>query len=268
MHAKTLKLLISLLILLFSLSLHASDIAKEKRWADQIKDSLLVGKAVWLPAGKKKFFGIYSESMISKTVGAAIVLHGIGAHPDWLEVINPVRSELPTYGWATLSIQMPILANEAKPRDYIPLFKEVPARIDAAIDFLQQKGIYNIVIIAHSMGSAMASYYLAKRPKAKIRGYIGIGMTEHKKNSPLSNVASLRKIKIPVLDLYGSRDLESVRKYARARKQAALKAKNPHYEQIEVKDADHFFTNKENVLIKRIRGWLFRNATGSEIKLK
>ena len=40
---------------------YASDIAKEKRWADQIVDSIIVGDAEWLKAKGQKFLGIYNE---------------------------------------------------------------------------------------------------------------------------------------------------------------------------------------------------------------
>ena len=74
---------------------YASDLEKERRWSEQIVDALLVGEAVQLDAGGTAFLGIYTEA--SEGVGdrAVILLHGIGAHPDWPEIINPLRSELP-----------------------------------------------------------------------------------------------------------------------------------------------------------------------------
>lgn len=88
---------------------HASDTAKEKRWADQVVDSLMVGDAEWLKVGKSKVLSLYTEHTAEKAQGAAIILHGVGVHPNWDQIIRPVRSQLPEYGWSTLSIQMPIL---------------------------------------------------------------------------------------------------------------------------------------------------------------
>ncbi len=259
------KILIILAFILFSLPAFGSDEAKEKRWAEQIVDSLLVGEAVWLPVDKRQFLAIHAESTAAKTQGAAIILHGIGAHPDWPEVINPLRSELPEYGWATLSLQMPILPNDARAADYVPLLDEVSPRIDAAIAYLNKQGIRNIVLIAHSLGTAMASYYLASNPDSPIRAYVGISMIEDTDDTALSNVAYLTRLKLPVLDIYGYRDLDSVTKNAKARRQAAAMAKNKRYRQVVIEDADHFYTGKEGKLIKRIRGWLRKNAAGMEI---
>ncbi len=43
-----------------------------------------------------------------------LLAHGIGIHPNWEQVIQPLRVALSEQGWNTLSIQMPVLANEAK----------------------------------------------------------------------------------------------------------------------------------------------------------
>ena len=43
--------------LLFSTS-YASDMEKEKRWADQVVDSIMVGDAEWLKVGKDKILSI------------------------------------------------------------------------------------------------------------------------------------------------------------------------------------------------------------------
>ena len=49
-------LLLSFLI--FSFSVNASDLEKEKRWADQVADSLLDGEAVMLNDGTSDFMAI------------------------------------------------------------------------------------------------------------------------------------------------------------------------------------------------------------------
>lgn len=166
--------------LLFANPALASDLAKEKRWEAQIVDALIVGEAVKLKAEKTEFLGIFAEHTTEKAMGAAIILHGIGVHPAWPEVIQPLRTTLPDHGWATLSLQMPILPNEAKSEDYAPLFGEVRPRIQAGIDHLKQMGIQNIVIIAHSLGASMASFYLSEKPDPVITAFAGIGMSQHK----------------------------------------------------------------------------------------
>ena len=255
------KLLIILFFYLLTPFLHASDLAKEKRWADQIVDALITGDAEWLPVGGLKVLSIYTPSDTEPASGAAIILHGIGVHPDWPDVIHPLRTRLPEAGWATLSVQMPILPNEANGIDYLPLLPEVLPRIEAAIDFLQARGINNIVIIAHSLGTVMTSYYLNKQPASKVRAFVGISMTEIETDNHMSNVAMLKNIAIPVLDIYGSLDEAHVRDYSQQRQQSAMSANNPAYQQVVIKDANHFYTGKDDKLLEVIQGWISNYAT-------
>jgi pimeloyl-ACP methyl ester carboxylesterase len=234
----------------------ASDTAKEKRWADQIVDGIFDGTPQWLQADGHSFLAIYTPAHGDNPKGAAIILHGIGAHPDWPQVVHPLRTQLPTDDWTTLSLQMPILPNAAGAKDYVPLFKEVAPRIEAGIKFLQTRGTGPIVIVAHSMGSTMATYYLATHPDTPIKAFVGIGMSGNRAKPELDNVVSLGKIKLPVLDLYGSEDLPAVVSSATYRAAAAARAGNTAYKQDKVAGADHFFDGREGKLVETVSQWL------------
>ena len=248
----------------------ASDQAKEKRWQEQIIESLMVGEAVDLTqAGKsEKVLGLFTPSTAKKRQGGAVILHGIGAHPNWPDIIYPLRTELPEHGWTTLSIQMPVLANDADPAKYAPLFEEVAGRINAAISYLKARDIKNIVLIGHSLGSAMGSYYLSITPKSGIRAFVGIGMSLGKADPKMDTPTTLAKIKIPVLDLYGSQDLASVLDSVKRRGNAGRLAGNKYYRQLRIMGADHFFLDMDTVLVKRVHGWLKRYAGGVEITVR
>ena len=243
-----------------SAPLIGSDLAKEKRWADQVVDGIIVGDAVWLEAKSTKFLGIYAENETDNAKGAVILLHGSGVHPNWADIIQPLRSELPSFGWATLSIQMPILANDAKHDDYAPLIKEVPERIEAAINYLDSQSYKNIIIISHSLGSTMANSYLAKNTK-RVHAYVAIGMDAYDDGPvELNNAKYLANMNLPLLDMYGSQDLDGVLNSVKQRRQAARKAGNQDYQQVEVPGANHFFNGLEEELIRRVKSWLSNHA--------
>lgn len=255
------RLLAVLLLTAMALPACASDLAKEKRWANQIVNSLFDGVPVYLKAGGHKFLSIYTAAETKTPRGAVIVLHGQGVHPNWPQVVEPLRSRLPEHGWTTLSLQMPILSNDASSKDYIPLFPEVAPRIEAGIKYLQAKGLSPIVIVAHSMGSRMGSYFLATHPKAPITAFVGIGMGAGFADPALDNPASLRKIHIPVLDLYGSRDLKFVLDSVKARAAAAKAAHNTDYTQVIEKGSGHFFDGHEKDLVRIVSEWLDKHAS-------
>ncbi|GMR21556.1 MAG: hypothetical protein BMS9Abin36_2158 [Gammaproteobacteria bacterium] len=249
--------LILLVTTVFSLHAQASDVAKEKRWAEQIVDSIMTGDAQWLQADGHKFLSIYTPATTDKTIGGAIVIHGIGVHPNWADVVLPLRTRLPDRGWHTLSLQMPVLRNEADYKDYKPLFPEIAPRINAGIDFLKAKGITNIVIIGHSMGATMAAYYVANTERPEVKALVSIGATGLMfKDSKLDIVQSLKKIKTPILDLSGSDDLPGVLKTKTLKANTAKAAGNKHYQQIEIQGANHFLVGKEDETVKVVGDWI------------
>ena len=237
---------------------HASDLAKEKRWADQVVDAILDGEAVWLNDGKNDFLGIYTEAEEDKG-RAVIVMHGTGIHPDWQQVVQPLRVGLTEHNWNTLSIQMPVLANEAEYIDYAPLYDEVAVRIDAALKYLKDNGSKDIVLIGHSQGSSMTAYYLSRvntsEAKQNVKGFVAIGIAAFAEDERMNSIKSLEKINVPVLDLYGDEDLENILATVDARSSAAKKAGNKNYTQIKI-TGNHFFDGHEDELVKTVANWL------------
>lgn len=251
---KTITTFATLAVLMFTASAHASDLAKEQRWADAIEATLMDGEVVMLDDGSSEFVSIFTEAADDQQ-RAAIIMHGTGIHPDWKEVIEPLRIGLTNHGWHTLSIQMPILPNEAEYAEYAPLYAEVAPRIDAAINHLKKAGYDKIVLIGHSQGSAMGSYYLSKN-KADVLGFVGVGMPDLYDDARMKNTESLKHISLPVLDIYGSGDLESVLKPSAQRKASAKQAGNKNYTVIVVEGADHFFKGKDKELVEKTAEWL------------
>lgn len=240
---------------------YASDIAKERRWAEQLKDQLMIGEALKVSAEQGDFFAIYTPGVGKIQRGGVVLLHGLGAHPDWPDVIAPLRETLPESGWDTLSIQLPVRPNEANFEDYLVLFPEANGRISAAVQHLQKQGLTNIVLVGHSLGAAMGANFLAQKAPGSdaIRAFVGIGMNQAP-NTVAHTPDSLNKITIPVLDLYGAFDLDGVLASAKARARAAKQADNTDYRQTVIPGADHFFRGLDTTLVKRVAGWLAQAA--------
>ena len=240
--------------LAFAVNSQATDLAKEKRWASQIVDSIMDGDAEMLNDGKSEFLSIYTEAGEDKG-RAAIVMHGTGIHPDWQLVIQPLRVGLTEHNWHTLAIQMPILPNEAEYIEYAPLYDEVAPRIEAAIEFLKGKGAETIVLVGHSQGASMPAYSLSKNGH-DVAGFVAIGIGAYADDERMDSIKALEGINIPVLDIYGSEDLDTVLVSIDDRAAAAGKAGNANYSQVEVPGAGHLFEGKEDALLEAIADWL------------
>ena len=114
--------------LLFSVEAMASDLAKEQRWREQVADSIMDGEEVDVMVDGRGVFGIYTEAAEDSDKGM-IIAHGIGVHPNWDQVILPLRVEMAERGWHTLSIQMPILKMRPKPGTTL---RFIPRRVPAS----------------------------------------------------------------------------------------------------------------------------------------
>jgi len=232
----------------------ATNVEREQRWVDQTLDIIFDGDPVFLDADGHRFLSIFTESETESNKGM-IVLHGTGFHPDWEQVVRPVRVEMTTQGWHTLSIQLPILEKSAAYEDYVQLYPEVPARMQAATSFLEEQNIDSIVVVAHSQGATMASYYLANHTH-KIEALVAIGMSAQHIEPTVNSAQSLKQINIPVLDIYGSRDFPTVLRTTNQRQHSAKH--NSDYKQVVIDSAYHFFDNSdhENQLLEVIARWL------------
>ena len=228
---------LTLFTLLICSLAHASDLAREKRWIEQTVDMIFDGDVQYLEANGHQFLTIYADSAVP-SARAMIVLHGTGFHPDYEQVVQPVRVGMTEHGWNTLSIQLPILEKSAAYEDYVAIYPEVPSRLDAAVSFLKDKGNNQIVIVAHSQGATMAAYYLSNQPH-DISAFVAIGMSAQHSQPEINSAESLKKIDIPVLDIFGSKDFPTVLATNTRRAQGA--AHNPNYRQIEIQGAYHFF---------------------------
>jgi pimeloyl-ACP methyl ester carboxylesterase len=221
----------------------AADYAREKKWADEVIPGVVVGDPVYLEqASGHKFLTLYTTAKDPKA--ALLIVHGLGIHPDW-GLIGVLRSQLADRGYTTLSVQMPVLANDAKASAYPAMFPEASQRLQLAVDFLKAKGYQKLGIVSHSMGSRMSEAYLSAKPDPAIKAWVSIGMP---------GTADYRKLNMPVLDLYGQNDLPEVIKGAAARK-AGLQGK-PGSEQIQATRADHFFTDQDQQLVDTVAHYL------------
>jgi len=240
--------LISLLLVVSASALAASDYAREKNWADEVTPGIVVGDPVYLTQKNgHKYLGIHTEAPNARM--GVVVVHGSGIHPDW-GMVGTLRQRLPDHGYATLSIQMPILAVDAKPEAYAAHFPEAVERLQLAVAYLKGKGHKRIAIVSHSMGSRMAHAYMVRNP-AEIGAWASLGMP-----AAFGTGAAIPYdgIKVPVLDLIGANDLPQVLAGA-AKRKASLKG-HAASKQVVIPNTDHFFVDHEDAMVKAVKDFL------------
>jgi len=224
--------------LLADRALAGADYAREERWAAEIAPAVLVGEVVHLSTpSQPRVLALYTS--VAHPKGAVMVVHGVGVHPDW-GLIGGLRTGLADAGFATLSVQMPVLAATAARDDYAPLFPEAGERIATAIAFLKTHGSERIAIVSHSMGASMVNAYLARPDAQRIDAWVPVGMLVEFQTAP----------KEPVLDVAAENDFPQVREALPRRSRQV-----PHdacTAQIVIGGTDHYMENRQKELVNAI----------------
>jgi dienelactone hydrolase len=157
-------------------------------------------------------------------------------------------------GYHTLSSQLP-----GKDKDWHKYAEEFPRAyrgIQEGIDFLRkEKGVTKIYLMGHSMGSRMATAFIAEHPDSGIAGFIGVGVKNGGKY-PLDSNSNLRKITIPVLDVYGDGGDGKDKIEAGVRSDMV----SDRYRQVLIPKADHQFNTGEEEMVKAVVDWLKKQA--------
>lgn len=253
------KKVIFLINIIFSLSFNAQGLELRAYEDDQVVQlirSHSLDGVVWLDAGKKTFLALYQEPPIANSLQAAIILHSMGMHADWPGVVTSMRKQIPKAGWATLSVQLPLLDPQIGYAEYGNTFKEANNRVRASIRYLQDRGYTDIVVIGYSFGATSAINYLVTYDSV-IKALVGISMQPHLFLKPKYDlIQKISDIKIPILDVFGSKDFSGVIRSSDDRRLAAIKGGNSAYNQVIISSANHYFTGRENDLMYAIINWL------------
>lgn len=220
----------------------AADYAREQRWHDEITPGIIVGETIYLTQkNQHRFLGIFTEA--DNTNMGLIVVHGMGIHPDW-GMVNTLREQLADHGYATLSIQMPVLAADACPAEYPAIYPEAAERLQIAVSHLKTMGYKHVAIVSHSNGSRMSRVYMSTNP-ADVDAWASLSLTQGD---------TFEGVRVPVLDLYGEDDLLHV--LASVGKRKTSLNVNSATKQIVIHGANHFFTDHEDAMVKVVKDFL------------
>ena len=195
--------------------------------------------------------GDYLEGKNSKV--GVILAHGQGLDPD-SQVVGPLRKSInKELGFHTLSLQMPVLSGARTPDkflEYASTFPDAYKAIQAGIDFLRkEKGVERIYLMGYSMGGRMTTGFLAQHPESRVSGYIGVGLLGGGQE-PLNTNLNLKKIKVPVIDIYADSGLDA--KSAEFRKPFV----SDRYTQVVIRGAKHDYRGYDNHIADAVVAWL------------
>ncbi len=237
------------------------DYEREERLAQEAIAGLFDGEVLYLNDGERDFLSFLTEPDNSDFNGGILLLHGRGFHPDWPQVTGPLREGLGDLGMTTLSLQMPVLAKDAKYYEYLEILDESFPRIEAGINFLKDNNYQWIAIVAHSCSVHMTMGWIKQIGDIPFDAYVGIGMGATDYGQPMLEEFPLSSIPVPILDIFGDQDYPAVIKAAERRKAAILAAGNSKSRQIQLSGPDHFFEDYEDLLVETVGDWILLAGT-------
>jgi pimeloyl-ACP methyl ester carboxylesterase len=224
----------------------AQDYEREARWAKETLTGLVAGEALQIEQKNgHRFLGLYTRA--AKPLGAVIIAHGRGWAPDF-ELYGTLRTTLAEAGYSTLSIQLPVLPGTAKIGDYLPTFPDSTERFTLAAEWLHAKGYQKVAIVSHSLGATMANQYLITTPNPAVDAWVFISI--------INGLEDMFRIKIPVLDVYGTLDWQVTRYGGEERRAQIVKVAGS--QQVVIQGAEHFFERQTDELTKVIAAFLGR----------
>jgi pimeloyl-ACP methyl ester carboxylesterase len=238
-------ILAALLTAIFSTSI----VAEPPMWADSLADEL-----DQVDAAGTTIYMLTRQHGSVRGLGYALIVHGAGQHPDWQTLIRPLRQKLPDYGWSTVSVEMPDSTNDNGNPDYPALISTSAAHFEAALNHLKSVGAERIVVIGYGMGARLAVNWVSQATPPEVKAIIMISMKDGEAQSGLDSNMDMVKLNIPILDIIADNDNPSVVEASKERLRYRLQL--PQYRQLLIYAADQYYSQQEEELIKRIRGWL------------
>lgn len=223
--------------------------AEPPPWADTLADELdqvdAAGNTIYL---------LTRQQGTARAAGHVLIVHDSGQHPDWQTLIRPLRLRLPDYGWSSVSVEMPEPVSENGNMDYPALLTTSRAYFDAVYNHLKSIGAERVVVIGYGMGARLAVNWVNQSSPPEVKAMILISMKDGDAKSGLDSNMDMVNLTIPILDVIAENDRPEVIEAGEERLRYRLRL--PQYRQLVIYAADQYYSQQEEELIKRIRGWL------------
>lgn len=141
-------------------------------------------------------------------------------------------------------------------------------RTEDGLNSLNTMGQFNTAIIANGLSANWAAKMLQARLNGNNIGYALILIDAKQSQYPEINLnETLADLNIPMLDIITQDSPEQLR-LSKVRKGTIKRKQNKKYQQIYLPAVKDNLTKTDNMISRRIRGWLLTNAAGEEVPVK
>lgn len=144
--------------------------------------------------------------------------------------------------------------------------RQALAAIDAAINYYNAQGVFNVAIISEGASAIYALQYISNisntEKRKQIRGLALVNARNQFNDTSIIELMAAQQL--PILDIYLGLDYRDQRE-AQQRKVASRQLSPGQYVQVAIPRTATSWDSREDRLSKRVRGWLDRTASGFEV---
>lgn len=159
----------------------------------------------------------------------------------------------------------------------IPVEKQIQKRIQAAVNYLNKSGQFNLVLVGQGSAAIHAATYISNMPRPTEPGRfapIQAAVLMNAKNTQFGTTKNLPdqvdKLNMPVLDIIDQQN-EGIKNQAATRLKNIPRLKRKTYQYVMMPATRTFDVNRKATgqnsdrMAKRIRGWIEKKVTGQEM---
>jgi hypothetical protein len=263
-------------------------------------DALTGDQTQWLSADGQQFLALYTKERSGSARGGVVMVTTAPRSPSESAALLNLHHTLPDRNWHSLLVS-PVspaptatsnipdteaqvetkeatapAANQQAPADSAandtPPAQPAPSiiissSVKSGVAFLNQQGIFNMVLIGEGDSAVRVMHYIANlsgEQAKQIRGAVLLNPRNQLGDHQLPGM--IAALKIPVLDIYNNLDYRD-REEALKRQQQSQTLAAGQYTQVELPRISTI-AEGENLISRRIRGWLNKTASGFEVKTR
>lgn len=213
-----------------------------------------------LDVGTHQEVSLWLNERTAKKLGSIILLPDWGNRPTDADAIEPLRQQLPNWGWQTIAITPPQPAErdvliEGKDTQVIESYqKQLLASLDALDQVRNEQFGYQVVVAQGVMAAWIIRIYAQRqRPLPDALVIIDSYYPNLALNQAIAN--ELTQLTCPVYDLYFRNANNWALSGVNKRRIAMHKAQKSDYRQSEIQSAAYLSVSG-NLLAKHLYGWL------------
>ncbi|MDZ7751252.1 MAG: DUF3530 family protein [Gammaproteobacteria bacterium] len=209
-----------------------------------------------LPVGDAVLAARLTASVSEERAGVVMLLPD-GLDPRATALADAIAAGLARHGWEVVDIRARILDHAAAFNAPGTLATETGNLVEAVrARTRDRRRPSDIYMVGHGWGAILAGLYLDGRAEPPVAGLAVLNAAPPPGLPHLAFNRLLPGIAVPVFDIWSGRSHGRVTANASARRTAAGSGRGDGFRQLEVAGANHFFTDRVDGVVKRLRGWL------------